>query len=47
LVEPVQIPHVLFSHLQWVCWRYVDHGEGRKPDKQLIDSRTLANAGVP
>ena len=31
---------------QWVCWRYVDRGEGRKPDKQPVNPRNLANAGV-
>lgn len=34
------------SYPQWVCWRYVDRGEGRKPDKQPVNPRTLANAGV-
>lgn len=46
LVHPEQIPPVLFSYPQWVCWRYVDRGEGRKPDKQPVNPRNLANAGV-
>src|SRR5262245_2229292 len=46
LVVPDQIPHVLVSYPQWVCWRYVDRGEGRKPDKQPVNPRTLSNAGV-
>src|SRR5215211_198635 len=45
-VHPEQIPQVLLNHPQWVCWRYVDRGEGRKPDKQPVNPRTLANAGV-
>jgi putative DNA primase/helicase len=45
-IQPEQIPHELFSYTQWVCWRYVDRGEGRKPDKQPVNPRTLANAGV-
>ena len=40
------IPQELMSYPQWVCWRYVDRGEGRKPDKQPVNPRTLANAGV-
>ena len=46
LVHPEQIPQVLLSHPQWVCWRHVDRGEGKKPDKQPVNPRTLANAGV-
>jgi primase-polymerase (primpol)-like protein len=41
-----KIPHVLLSCPQWVCWRYVDRGQGRKLDKQPVNPRTLANAGV-
>jgi putative DNA primase/helicase len=41
-----QIPHELVTYPQWVCWRYIARGEGRKPDKQPVNPRTLANAGV-
>src|SRR5687767_8463669 len=40
------IPQELMAYPQWVCWRYIDRGEGRKPDKQPVNPRTLANAGV-
>lgn len=40
------IPQALLHHPQWVCWRYVDRGKGRKPDKQPVNPRTLGNAGV-
>lgn len=46
VVQPEQIPRILMPYPQWVCWRYVDRGEGRKPDKQPVNPRTLANAGV-
>ena len=46
LIHPQQIPQALLRHPQWVCWRYVERGEGRKPDKQPVNPRTLANAGV-
>lgn len=46
LVYAEQIPSVLFNYSQWVCWRYFDQGEGKKPDKQPVNPRTLANAGV-
>jgi primase-polymerase (primpol)-like protein len=41
-----QIPLELVDYSQWVCWRYVDRGECRKPDKQPVNPRNLANAGV-
>jgi putative DNA primase/helicase len=46
MIHREQIPCELFAYPQWVCWRYVDRGEGRKPDKQPVNPRTLANAGV-
>lgn len=46
LVHSEQIPQVLLSYLQWVCWRYVDRGKGQKSDKQPVNPRTLGNAGV-
>jgi primase-polymerase (primpol)-like protein len=46
LVYPGRIPVPLLHHPQWVCWRYVHRGEGRKPDKQPVNPRTLGNAGV-
>ena len=45
-IQPEHIPPELMPHPQWVCWRYVDRGEGRKPDKQPVNPRSLANAGV-
>lgn len=45
MIHHEQIPCELFAYTQWVCWRYVDRGEGRKPDKQPVNPRTLANAG--
>jgi putative DNA primase/helicase len=45
-VQPELIPQELVGYTQWVCWRYVHRGEGRKPDKQPVNPRTLANAGV-
>jgi putative DNA primase/helicase len=45
-VHPEKIPQELLVYPQWVCWRYVDRGEGRKPDKQPVNPRNLANAGV-
>jgi primase-polymerase (primpol)-like protein len=45
-VQPDTIPPQLRAYAQWVCWRYVDRGQGRKPDKQPVNPRTLANAGV-
>lgn len=40
------LPQELFSYTQWVCWRYVPRGRGRKPDKQPVNPHTLGNAGV-
>ncbi len=46
MVHKEQIPQDLLSYPQWVCWRYVDCGAGKKPTKQPINPRTLHNAGV-
>lgn len=46
MVHAENIPETLLKRPQWVCWRYVDRGEGRKPDKQPVNPRNLANAGV-
>src|SRR5262245_32541018 len=46
MIHQEHVPCELFDFTQWVCWRYVDRGEGRKPDKQPVNPRTLANAGV-
>lgn len=40
------LPQELISYTQWVCWRYVDRGSHRKPDKQPVNPHTLGNAGV-
>jgi primase-polymerase (primpol)-like protein len=40
------IPAELQSVAQWVCWRYVDRGQGKKPEKQPVNPRTLHRAGV-
>lgn len=48
-VQQEHIPQELRRCAQWVCWRYVDRGEGKKPDKQPVNphsSHKLANAGV-
>lgn len=45
-VQAEHLPDELLPYPQWVCWRYVDRGEGRKPDKQPVNPRNLANAGV-
>lgn len=45
-VQHEQIPAELRSYPQWVCWRYVDRGPDKKPDKQPVNPRTLHNAGV-
>ena len=45
-VQITQIPTELLSYPQWVLWRYVDRGEGRKPDKQPVNPHNLHNAGV-
>lgn len=43
---PERLPSELFEYAQWVCWRYVDRGPDRKPDKQPVNPHTLGNAGV-
>lgn len=45
-VRAETIPQGLMAYRQWVCWRYVERGKGGKPDKQPVNPRTLANAGV-
>lgn len=45
-VQAEAIPGELHPYAHWVCWRYVDRGQGRKPDKQPVNPRTLHNAGV-
>lgn len=48
-VQQEHIPEKLRRCAQWICWRYVDRGEGKKPDKQPINPHrlhTLANAGI-
>jgi primase-polymerase (primpol)-like protein len=45
-IQEDYIPSELLTYAQWDCWRYVDRGEGRKPDKQPVNPRSLANAGV-
>lgn len=45
-IQPEYIPAELFHWPHWVCWRYVDRGQDRKPDKQPVNPRTLHNAGV-
>lgn len=40
------LPQELFSYPQWICWRYVERGGGKKPDKQPVNPHTLGNAGV-
>lgn len=44
-VQKEKIPQELLPYPQWVCWRYVFRGEGRKPDKKPINPKTLGNAG--
>ncbi|MCC6457989.1 MAG: hypothetical protein IT328_23745 [Caldilineaceae bacterium] len=41
-----QLPPEVLAYPQWVCWRYVARGQGKKPDKQPVNPRTLGNAGV-
>jgi hypothetical protein len=36
-VQPEHIPQQLRRCAQWICWRYVDRGEGKKPDKQPVN----------
>ena len=40
------IPMDLRGYPQWVCWRYVDRGPDKKPDKRPINPHNLHNAGV-
>ena len=40
------IPQELHAYPQWVCWRYVERGPDKKPDKRPLNPRTLRNAGV-
>lgn len=40
------LPQELIPYTQWVCWRYVDRGPHRKPDKQPVNPHTIGNAGV-
>lgn len=46
ILHQEHIPSELLPYAQWVCWRYIDRGNGRKPDKQPVNPRTLGNAGV-
>jgi len=46
LIEPEHIPRALIECPQWLCWRFVDRGKGKKPDKQPVNPKTLHNAGV-
>lgn len=46
MITPHQIPSDLKRWQQWICWRYVDRGAGKKPDKQPVNPKTLHNAGV-
>lgn len=46
MINPAPIPANLKCFPQWVLWRYQPRGPGRKPDKQPVNPRTLANAGV-
>ena len=41
-----KVPLELRGYSQWICWRYVDRGQGRKPDKPPVNPRNLATAGV-
>lgn len=46
MVYEQNIPYELSIRPQWVCWRYIDRGEGRKPDKQPVNPHNLHNAGA-
>ena len=46
VVAGAQIPQVLLAYPQWVCWRYVSRGQGKKPDKRPVNPHNLHNAGV-
>lgn len=45
-LEIENIPSEILTYPQWVLWRYVDRGPGKKPDKQPVNPKTLGNAGV-
>lgn len=45
-IQREHIPLELQMITQWVCWRYVDRGQGKKPEKQPVNPRTLHRAGV-
>jgi putative DNA primase/helicase len=47
LIEATCLPAVLtaYHRPQWVCWRYVARGEGKKPDKKPVNPKTLGYAG--
>ncbi len=45
VVDAGAIPHELRQYKQVVPWKYVDRGKP-KPDKVLINARTLGNGGV-
>ena len=47
--NPIQIdwiPGELIAYPQWVCWRLIDRGRSRKPDKQPVNPRQMTNAGI-
>lgn len=46
MIDQATIPAALKRFPQWVLWRYRPRGPDRKPDKQPVNPRTLANAGV-
>jgi putative DNA primase/helicase len=46
LVEHECIPRELLEYPQWICWRYMERGPDKKPDKQPINPWNLHNAGV-
>lgn len=46
MLVPERIPALLKDYPQWVLWRYIDRGAGRKPDKQPVNPHTLGSAGV-
>ena len=46
IVRREHIPPALTAYPQWVCWRYVARGKGKKPDKRPLNPHNLHNAGV-
>lgn len=46
VVNREHIPSELLEYPQWICWRYVERGNKRKPDKQPVNPHNLHNAGV-